>query len=76
MDKHVEVMINKEGLAAAPLTPQMFGNAGKEHMKKYGEINYNNYMYIRVRWKIIMTIKIACLFQQAVIQFYYPTQVM
>lgn len=49
MDKHVEVMINKEGLAAAPLTPQMFGNAGKEHMKKYGEINYNNYMYIRVR---------------------------
>lgn len=40
MDKHVEVMINKEGLAAAPLTPQMFGNAGKEHMKKYGEINY------------------------------------
>lgn len=46
MDKHVEVMINKEGIAAAPLTPQMFGNAGKEHMKKYGEINY---MHIRVR---------------------------
>lgn len=46
MDKHLEVMINKEGLAAGPLTPQMFGNAGKEHMKKYGEINY---MYIRVR---------------------------
>ena len=38
MDKHVEVMINKHGLAAAPITPQMFGNAGKEHMEKYGEI--------------------------------------
>ena len=38
MDKHLEVMVNKEGLAAAPITPQMFGNAGKEHMKKYGEI--------------------------------------
>ena len=38
MAKHLEVMVNKEGLAAAPVTPQMFGNAGKEHMKKYGEI--------------------------------------
>lgn len=42
MDKHMEVMISKEGLAAAPVTPQMFGNAGKEHMKKYGEMNSNN----------------------------------
>ena len=74
MDKHVEVMINKEGIAAAPLTPQMFGNAGKEHMKKYGEINY---MYIRVRWKLIMIIKNGLnLFEQAIVQFYYPTQVM
>lgn len=52
MDKHLEVMINKEGLAAAPLTPQMFGNAGKEHMKKYGtkpdhfaKIAYKNHLH-------------------------------
>ncbi|XP_054837294.1 sterol carrier protein 2 isoform X2 [Eublepharis macularius] len=34
--KHLEVMINKYGLAAAPITSQMFVNAGKEHMEKYG----------------------------------------
>ena len=38
MDKHMEVVINRHGLAAAPVTPQLFGNAGKEHMEKYGEI--------------------------------------
>ncbi|XP_015749444.1 PREDICTED: non-specific lipid-transfer protein-like [Acropora digitifera] len=36
MDKHLEVMMSNEGLVAAPVTPQMFGNAGREHMKKYG----------------------------------------
>lgn len=29
-------MINKYGLASAPVAPQMFANAGKEHMEKYG----------------------------------------
>jgi len=38
MDKHMEVVINKHGLVAAPVTPQLFGNAGREHMEKYGEI--------------------------------------
>lgn len=38
MDKHLEIMINKYGLASAPITPQMFANAGKEHMEKYGII--------------------------------------
>lgn len=37
MDKHMEVMINRYGLQAAPATAQMFGNAGKEHMEKYGD---------------------------------------
>lgn len=32
----MEVMINRYGLQAAPAAPQMFGNAGKEHMEKYG----------------------------------------
>lgn len=36
MDKHMEVMINCYGMAAAPAAPQMFGNAGREHMEKYG----------------------------------------
>lgn len=52
MDKHVELMVNKEGLVAAPVTPQMFGNAGKEHMKKYGtkpdhfaKIAYKNHLH-------------------------------
>lgn len=37
MDKHMEVMINRYGIAAAPAAPQMFGNAGREHMEKYGK---------------------------------------
>ncbi|XP_061488996.1 sterol carrier protein 2 [Rhineura floridana] len=36
LDKHVEVMMNKYGIVAAPVAPQLFGNAGKEHMEKYG----------------------------------------
>ncbi|XP_077189829.1 sterol carrier protein 2 [Paroedura picta] len=34
--KHLEVMVNKYGIAAAPVASQLFGNAGKEHMEKYG----------------------------------------
>ncbi|KAL9950364.1 hypothetical protein ACROYT_G042852 [Oculina patagonica] len=52
MDKHMEVLINKHGLVAAPVTPQMFGNAGKEHMEKYGtkaehfaKIAYKNHLH-------------------------------
>ncbi|XP_036112770.1 non-specific lipid-transfer protein isoform X1 [Molossus molossus] len=36
IDKHVEVLINKYELSPLPVTPQMFGFAGKEHMEKYG----------------------------------------
>uniref|UniRef100_A0AC11EK41 Sterol carrier protein 2 n=1 Tax=Ovis aries TaxID=9940 RepID=A0AC11EK41_SHEEP len=36
LDKHIEVLINKYGLSAHPVAPQMFGYAGKEHMEKYG----------------------------------------
>lgn len=28
--------MNSHGIAAAPVAPQMFGNAAREHMKKYG----------------------------------------
>ncbi|XP_036303549.1 sterol carrier protein 2 isoform X1 [Pipistrellus kuhlii] len=36
IDKHMEVLVNKYELSAAPFAPQMFGGAGKEHMEKYG----------------------------------------
>jgi acetyl-CoA acetyltransferase len=36
MDQHARVMVETRGFAAAPAAPQMFGNAGREHMEKYG----------------------------------------
>eukprot|EP01098_Paradermamoeba_levis_P011081 TRINITY_DN4700_c0_g5_i1.p1 TRINITY_DN4700_c0_g5~~TRINITY_DN4700_c0_g5_i1.p1 ORF type:complete len:449 (-),score=143.61 TRINITY_DN4700_c0_g5_i1:114-1304(-) len=36
LDKHMEVMAESRGVDAAPFAPQMFGNAGREHMEKYG----------------------------------------
>jgi acetyl-CoA acetyltransferase len=36
-DKHVQVIKDTYGLVNAPLTCQMFGNAGREHMAKYGQ---------------------------------------
>uniref|UniRef100_A0ABM5G7U6 Sterol carrier protein 2 n=1 Tax=Pogona vitticeps TaxID=103695 RepID=A0ABM5G7U6_9SAUR len=48
MDKHLEVMVNKYGIAAAPITPQLFGNAGKEHMEKYGTKQEH---FAKIAWK-------------------------
>ena len=36
MDKHIMIMAEEVGLAHGPLMAQMFGNAGREHMEKYG----------------------------------------
>jgi acetyl-CoA acetyltransferase len=36
MDKHMLAMMQLRELAAAPPAPQIFGNAGREHMEKYG----------------------------------------
>ena len=36
MDKHVMDMIGRRGFAPAPPAAQVFGNAGKEYMEKYG----------------------------------------
>lgn len=36
MDKHIEVMFENYEFSHGPVTAQMFGNAGVEHMKKYG----------------------------------------
>lgn len=32
----MENMVELAGLEAAPMAAQLFGNAGKEHMEKYG----------------------------------------
>uniref|UniRef100_A0A915DUP9 Sterol carrier protein 2 n=1 Tax=Ditylenchus dipsaci TaxID=166011 RepID=A0A915DUP9_9BILA len=51
-DKHIQLMADTYGLQAAPITSQMFGNAGKEHMEKYGttplhfaKIAHKNHMH-------------------------------
>jgi len=36
MDKHMLLMMSLREFAPAPPAPQMFGNAGREHMEKYG----------------------------------------
>jgi len=36
MDKHVLMMMETVGFGKAPPAPQLFGNAGAEHMKLYG----------------------------------------
>jgi sterol carrier protein 2 len=36
LEKHATSMIEKGGFAPAPMAAQFFGNAGKEHMEKYG----------------------------------------
>lgn len=36
MEKHIEAMADLQDLSPAPITAQMFGNAGIEHMQKYG----------------------------------------
>ncbi|XP_054012603.1 sterol carrier protein 2-like [Hylaeus anthracinus] len=52
MEKHVEVMSEIAGMDASPVTAQLFGNAGIEHMKKYGtkpehfaKIAYKNHLH-------------------------------
>ena len=36
MDKHAEAMFSTSEPEASPPAPQMFGNAGREHMERYG----------------------------------------
>ncbi len=49
MDKHVGAMIAGRGdWEAAPAAPQMFGNAGREHMEQYGSTSEH---YAWIGWK-------------------------
>lgn len=36
MDRQFEIMVNKRGFGEGPPTAQMFGNAGREYMERYG----------------------------------------
>ncbi|CAJ0933283.1 unnamed protein product, partial [Mesorhabditis belari] len=48
MDNHIQVMSDTYGLNASPITAQMFGNAGKEHMEKYGTKREH---FAKIAWK-------------------------
>jgi acetyl-CoA acetyltransferase len=48
MDKHFGLMVELRGFAQAPPAPQMFGNAGREHMERYGTTAEQ---FAKIGWK-------------------------
>jgi sterol carrier protein 2 len=48
MDKHAQAMIEKRGFEKAPPAAQFFGNAGREHMEKYGTTPDH---FAKIGWK-------------------------
>jgi acetyl-CoA acyltransferase len=36
LDKHYKKMVELRGFEQSPPAPQIFGNAGREHMERYG----------------------------------------
>ena len=48
MDKHFKLMVETRGFAKAPGAPQIFGNAGREHMEKYGTTAEQ---FAKIGWK-------------------------
>ncbi|HTO06495.1 MAG TPA: lipid-transfer protein [Myxococcota bacterium] len=48
MDKHFKLMVAERGFAKAPGAPQMFGNAGLEHMERYGTTAEQ---FAKIGWK-------------------------
>lgn len=48
MDKHIEIMSKFYEISGAPITAQMFGNAGIEHMRKYGSRPEH---FAKIAWK-------------------------
>jgi sterol carrier protein 2 len=48
MDKHFKLMVELRGFAKAPGAPQIFGNAGREHMEKYGTTAEQ---FAKIGWK-------------------------
>ena len=48
MDQHFKLMVELRGFAKAPPAPQMFGNAGREHMETYGTTAEQ---FAKIGWK-------------------------
>jgi acetyl-CoA acetyltransferase len=48
LDKHAEAMFKTREPEASPAAPQMFGNAGREHMERYGSTPDH---YAWIGWK-------------------------
>jgi len=48
MDKHFHAMVELRGFAKAPAAPQFFGNAGREHMERYGTTAEQ---FAKIGWK-------------------------
>jgi sterol carrier protein 2 len=48
MDKHFQLMVELRGFKSAPGAPQMFGNAGREHMERYGTTALQ---FAKIGWK-------------------------
>ncbi len=48
MDKHFKLMVELRQFAKAPPAPQMFGNAGREHMERYGTTAEQ---FAKIGWK-------------------------
>jgi len=48
MDKHFGLMVELRGFAKAPAAPQFFGNAGREHMERYGTTAEQ---FAKIGWK-------------------------
>lgn len=52
MDKHVTTMLEMREMTAAPMAPQMFGNAGLEHMEKYGACGVHTPPLLRLHHRL------------------------
>jgi len=48
MDQHAKLMVELRGFAKAPPAPQFFGNAGREHMERYGTTAEQ---FAKIGWK-------------------------
>jgi len=48
MDQHAKLMVELRGFAKAPPAPQFFGNAGREHMERYGTTAEH---FAKIGWK-------------------------
>ncbi|MEW6268918.1 MAG: lipid-transfer protein [Thermodesulfobacteriota bacterium] len=48
MDKQFMIMNELRGVGAAPVAPQFFGNAGREHMERYGTTPEH---FAKIGWK-------------------------